>query len=124
MQMPAAAKGTGSRLSLIHILRLIGGVALGMTAVSMVLIPYVARFFVGYDARLVSASSPASYPTKKDVYKRQALEQAWGDFRFNLYVLLGMVGAVLACLTSLLILHLMLRSAEQETPRPTGQEAP
>lgn len=27
-----------------------------------------------------------------------ALEQAWGDFRFNLYVLLGMVGAVLACL--------------------------
>ena len=27
-----------------------------------------------------------------------ALEQEWGDFRFNLYVLLGMVGAVLACL--------------------------
>lgn len=27
-----------------------------------------------------------------------ALERAWGDFRFNLYVLLGMVGAVLACL--------------------------
>ena len=27
-----------------------------------------------------------------------ALEREWGDFRFNLYVLLGMVGAVLACL--------------------------
>ena len=27
-----------------------------------------------------------------------ALEQEWGDFRFNLYVLLGMAGAVLACL--------------------------
>lgn len=27
-----------------------------------------------------------------------ALEKEWGDFRFNLYVLLGMVGAVLACL--------------------------
>lgn len=29
-----------------------------------------------------------------------ALEQAWGDFRFNLYVLLGMVGAILACLAT------------------------
>ena len=27
-----------------------------------------------------------------------ALEREWGDFRFNLYVLLGMAGAVLACL--------------------------
>ena len=27
-----------------------------------------------------------------------ALEKEWGDFRFNLYLLLGMVGAVLACL--------------------------
>lgn len=27
-----------------------------------------------------------------------ALEKEWGDFRFNLYVLLGMAGAVLACL--------------------------
>ncbi|MGN0661698.1 MAG: rhomboid family intramembrane serine protease [Faecalibacterium sp.] len=27
-----------------------------------------------------------------------ALEREWGDFRFNLYVLLGIVGAVLACL--------------------------
>lgn len=29
-----------------------------------------------------------------------ALEKQWGDFRFDLYVLLGMVGAVLACLTT------------------------
>ncbi|MGN0707216.1 MAG: Rhomboid family protein [Faecalibacterium sp.] len=29
-----------------------------------------------------------------------ALEREWGDFRFNLYVLLGMVGAVLACLAT------------------------
>lgn len=29
-----------------------------------------------------------------------ALEQEWGDFRFNLYVLLGMAGAVLACLAT------------------------
>ena len=28
----------------------------------------------------------------------RALEREWGDFRFNLYVLLGMAGAVLACL--------------------------
>ena len=27
-----------------------------------------------------------------------ALEKEWGDFRFNLYLLLGMLGAVLACL--------------------------
>ena len=27
-----------------------------------------------------------------------ALEREWGDFRFNLYVLLGMAGAVVACL--------------------------
>ena len=27
-----------------------------------------------------------------------ALENEWGDFRFNLYILLGMVGAVAACL--------------------------
>lgn len=27
-----------------------------------------------------------------------ALEREWGDFRFNVYVLLGMVGAILACL--------------------------
>lgn len=27
-----------------------------------------------------------------------ALEKEWGDFRFNLYLLLGMVGAVAACL--------------------------
>ena len=27
-----------------------------------------------------------------------ALEREWGDFRFNLYVLLGMAGAWLACL--------------------------
>lgn len=27
-----------------------------------------------------------------------ALEKEWGDFRFNLYILLGMVGAILACL--------------------------
>ena len=27
-----------------------------------------------------------------------ALEKEWGDFRFNLYLLLGMVGAVVACL--------------------------
>lgn len=40
-------------------LRLIGGVALGMTAVSMVLIPYVARFFVGYDAPLLALTSRA-----------------------------------------------------------------
>ena len=40
-------------------LRLIGGVALGMTAVSMVLIPYVARFFVGYDAGLLALTSRA-----------------------------------------------------------------
>ena len=26
------------------------------------------------------------------------LENEWGDFRFNLYILLGMVGAVAACL--------------------------
>lgn len=29
-----------------------------------------------------------------------ALEREWGDFRFNLYVLLGMVGAVAACLVT------------------------
>ena len=29
-----------------------------------------------------------------------ALEKEWGDFRFNLYLLLGMLGAVLACLTA------------------------
>lgn len=29
-----------------------------------------------------------------------ALEQEWGDFRFNLYILLGMAGAVLACLAT------------------------
>ena len=40
-------------------LRLIGGGALGMTAVSMVLIPYVARFFVGYDAGLLALTSRA-----------------------------------------------------------------
>lgn len=27
-----------------------------------------------------------------------ALEKEWGDFRFNLYILLGMLGAVVACL--------------------------
>lgn len=29
-----------------------------------------------------------------------ALEREWGDFRFNLYILLGMVGAVAACLAT------------------------
>lgn len=29
-----------------------------------------------------------------------ALEREWGDFRFNLYVLLGMAGAILACLVT------------------------
>lgn len=29
-----------------------------------------------------------------------SLEREWGDFRFNLYILLGMVGAVLACLAT------------------------
>lgn len=29
-----------------------------------------------------------------------ALEREWGDFRFNLYILLGMVGAILACLAT------------------------
>ena len=29
-----------------------------------------------------------------------ALEAAWGDFRFNLYVLAGMLGAILACLVT------------------------
>ena len=27
-----------------------------------------------------------------------ALEAVWGDFRFNLYILAGMLGAILACL--------------------------
>ena len=29
-----------------------------------------------------------------------ALEAAWGDFRFNLYILAGMLGAILACLVT------------------------
>ena len=29
-----------------------------------------------------------------------ALEAVWGDFRFNLYILAGMLGAVLACLAT------------------------
>lgn len=29
-----------------------------------------------------------------------ALEKEWGDFRFNLYILLGIVGAVLGCLVT------------------------
>ena len=40
-------------------LRLIGVVAVLMTALSMVLIPYVARIFVGYDAELLALTSHA-----------------------------------------------------------------
>ena len=40
-------------------LRLIGGVAVILTAVSMVLIPYVARIFVGYDQELLDLTSHA-----------------------------------------------------------------
>ena len=40
-------------------LRLIAVVAVSMTAVSMVLIPYVARIFVGYDAQLLALTSRA-----------------------------------------------------------------
>ena len=40
-------------------LRLIGIVAAVMTAASMVIIPYVARFFVGYDAELLELTSRA-----------------------------------------------------------------
>ena len=40
-------------------LRLIAVVAVSMTAVSMVLIPYVARIFVGYDAELLALTSHA-----------------------------------------------------------------
>ena len=40
-------------------LRLIGGVALLLTAVSMVLIPHVARIFVGYDPELLALTSHA-----------------------------------------------------------------
>ena len=29
-----------------------------------------------------------------------ALEKEWGDFRFNLYFLLGMIGTVLGCLVT------------------------
>ena len=38
--------------------------------------------------------------THLDVYKRQALEKEWGDFRFNLYFLLGMAGTALGCLVT------------------------
>ena len=40
-------------------LRLIGMVAVSLTAASMVIIPYVARFFVGYDAELLELTSHA-----------------------------------------------------------------
>ena len=40
-------------------LRLIAVVAVSMTAVSMVLIPYVARIFVGYDAQLLALTNRA-----------------------------------------------------------------
>ena len=40
-------------------LRLIGVIAVVMTALSMLVIPYVARIFVGYDAELLALTSHA-----------------------------------------------------------------
>jgi len=60
-----------------------------------------------------------------------ALENEWGDFRFNLYILLGMVGAVAACLltgyadTYCLSLSLTLPPpSHRPVSQPTGNSYP